>query len=133
MPTPHLGERQLTELDFIRLRKLNSQGTAPALARLLDDADVVPPQAIAADIVTMYARAVVFDAALQCRRILAVCYPHDADTAQGRVSVLSPMGMALLGLAVGDSASWRGPDGSEHQVRVEQLLFQPEAAGDYRT
>ena len=49
------------------------------------------------------------------------------------ISVLSPVGAALLGLRVGDTARWTGPGGQRGSARVSALLFQPEASGDYTT
>ncbi|MFO0653440.1 MAG: GreA/GreB family elongation factor [Polyangiales bacterium] len=58
-------------------------------------------------------------------------YPWDADELTGRLSVLSPLGSALLGLKVGDTIAWSLPDGTAVDVRVIALLYQPEAAGDH--
>ena len=52
---------------------------------------------------------------------------------QGFISVLSPLGASLLGLRVGDVAQWRTPRGEERMARVVEVLFQPEASGDYTT
>jgi regulator of nucleoside diphosphate kinase len=129
----HSGERTLTELDFVRLQRLSRAAASPRLARILGEAEVVPSDQVPPDVVTMYAKAIVRDLALRRRRILCVCYPQDADAASGRVSVHSPAGMALLGLPVGAVARWAGPGGEPTVVRIEGILFQPEAAGDYLT
>jgi regulator of nucleoside diphosphate kinase len=60
---------------------------------------------------------------------LTLCYPADAEPARGFVSVLSPVGMSVLGLRVGDVARWRLPGGWEGTARVEAIEFQPEANG----
>mgnify|MGYP000429170376 CR=1 FL=1 len=62
---------------------------------------------------------------------ITLCYPADAEPAAGFVSVLSPVGQALLGLQAGELARWTTPDGRMHAARIEALLFQPEASGDY--
>jgi regulator of nucleoside diphosphate kinase len=124
-------ERKLTELDFTRLRKFTAAGAKPQLHDLLDDAEVVPPTAIPTDVVTMYAKFVVRDLKRQRRQVLVICYPSDADPAKGCISVLSPAGMGLLGLAEGAIARWIGPGGEESVVQIEGVLFQPEASGDY--
>ena len=64
---------------------------------------------------------------------IALCYPDDAEPASGFVSVLSPMGLALLGLTLGQTAHWRSPTGAPMTAQVETILFQPEASGDYVT
>ena len=125
------GERTLTELDFARLGKLRD-GHAP-LAQLLDATDVIPSRDVPADIVTMYSQLELLD--LQTRRLqkLTLCYPRDAEPAAGFISVLSPVGLALLGLRVGSVARWRTPGGEENEAEVSAVLFQPEASGDYTT
>ena len=133
MHVSNLGERKLTELDFTRLNKFTAAGAMPQLADILDEADVVPAQAIPADVVTMYAQFVIRDPKLQRRQVLVICYPADAEPAKGYVSVLSPAGMGLLGLPVGALARWVGPGGEESVAQIERILFQPEATGDYVT
>lgn len=133
MQTSKTGERKLTELDHTRLSRLTAGGAMQPLADLLDEAHVVHGQAIPADVVTMHARFVIRDLKSQRRQILVICYPWNADAARGRVSVLSPAGMGLIGLPVGAIARWQGPDGRESVAQVEEILFQPEATGDYVT
>lgn len=133
MHASNFGERQLTELDFRRLRRFTAAGAMPQLAKLLDEADVVPPPAIPADMVTMYARFAIRDLKTQARHELVLCYPADAEPAMGRISVLSPAGIALIGLPAGALARWVGPGGEESVALVEEILFQPEASGDYVT
>lgn len=133
MPSPNPGERQLTELDFTRLQKFTAAGALPQLHDLLDEAEVVPAQAIPADVVTMYAKFVIRDLKLQRRQVLVLCYPSDAEAAQGFISVLSPAGMGLLGLPEGAIARWTGAGGEETVAQIESILFQPEATGDYVT
>lgn len=128
------GERVLTELDAARLRKLRPGGLPlPPLTHLLDEADVVAPQAIPADVVTMYAQFVIHDERTGQRQTLVLCYPADAEPAQGFISVLSPAGLGLIGLPVGAQARWAGPGGEETVARIEAIQFQPEATGDYLT
>ncbi|HEY0885033.1 MAG TPA: GreA/GreB family elongation factor [Ramlibacter sp.] len=127
------GLRQLTALDFARLRKVASSGSQPALDELLDEADVIDSRQVAPDIVTMYAQVEVEDLGARGRQTLVVCYPADAEPARGYISVLSPVGLALLGLPVGAVARWQAPGGGEQAAKVAAILFQPEASGDYVT
>lgn len=126
-------ERTLTELDHVRItRLLQRQSAAPApLGELLDLAEVVPSRAVDADVVTMYSQVQLREPSSGTLSTLTLCYPHDAEPAAGRVSVLSPVGRALLGLRVGDAAHWSTPDGGTHVVEIVALPFQPEASGDY--
>ena len=133
MQASNVGDRKLTELDFTRLMKFTAAGTMPQLVDVLDEADIVAPQAMPADVVTMYSRFVIRDLRLQRSQTLVVCYPADADASRGYVSVLSPAGMALVGQPTGAVVRWVGAGGRESVVQVERILFQPEATGDYVT
>lgn len=133
MPTPPPDERMLTELDFVRLRKLLAQRPLPQLAALLSDAEVVPARAIPADVITMNSAFMVTDPETQQSQRLVLCYPQGADPRAGRISVLSPAGLGLIGLAAGALGRWSGPDGTSTQARIDTVLFQPEATGDYVT
>ena len=62
---------------------------------------------------------------------VTLCDPDDAEPSQGFISVLSPLGASLLGLRAGDVARWRTPVGQERMARIVDVLFQPEASGDY--
>lgn len=127
------GDPTLTELDHVRLRALIRRlGAAPALHDLVDAADLVPSREVQPDIVTMYSQ-LTLDIADGGRRTLAVCWPGDAEPEAGFVSVLSPLGAALLGRRVGERVQWVTPDGRRHQAEIVALLFQPEASGDYTT
>lgn len=132
-------ERTLTQIDHRRLTRLMASVKADprflplqgAFDELLSCSDVVEPDRVPADVVTMYSRVLLADPAAGLPGKFTVCYPEDADPAQGFVSVLSPVGTALLGLRVGDVARWRGPNGLSQSARVTTMLFQPEASGDY--
>lgn len=121
------AERQLTELDHARLTSLYGR----PLPEELGAAHLVPSREIAPDIVTMYSQMDVLFLHSGQRHKLTLCYPRDAEPARGWVSVLSPIGEALLGLRVGDLAHWQLPHGEERCAEVVAILFQPEASGDY--
>ena len=137
MATVVAPERTLTPIDHIRLTRIlaaHPQGwTSAPLRELLAASDLVASPSIAGDIVTMYSQFMVVDEATGARTKLALCYPADADPAAGFISVLAPLGAALLGLRVGDVAHWAVPDGESHATRIVEMLFQPEASGDYLT
>ncbi|MDO5693383.1 MAG: nucleoside diphosphate kinase regulator [Pseudomonadota bacterium] len=131
--------RTITDLDHVRifnlLRRQAADGAVSAqaetLSEVIDAAEVVRPQEIGGDIVTMYSKLRVADPAGGDERSISLVYPPDANAAQGLISVLSPLGTALLGLRVGEVASWRGVDGKETALQVRAIEFQPEASGDY--
>ena len=57
-------------------------------------------------------------------------FPEQADVAQGRLSVVSPIGTAILGYSKGDTITWQTP-GGPRQIKITDIPYQPEAAGDY--
>ena len=128
-------ERTLTELDHVRLtRLLQRQAAHPApIGELLDLAHVVPSRAVEPDVVTMYSQVLVSDADTGEQHKLTVCYPDDAEPSQGFVSVLSPVGAALLGQRTGALVTSHTPAGHRRPLRIDAILFQPEATGDYVT
>ena len=128
--------RTVTELDHVRISNLLRRqpapgGAASATQVLLDNADLVPSQDIAPDVVTMYTRVRVADPQTGVQRELTVCYPPDADVGTGFVSVLSPVGAALLGVSAGSTTHWTTPDGHSDSAQVQEVLFQPEASGEF--
>ena len=65
------------------------------------------------------------------RRTVRVVYPREADSTRGHISVLAPIGSALLGLRVGQSIEWDLPKGRK-RVRVVEIRYQPESHGDHK-
>ncbi|CAM3863585.1 GreA/GreB family elongation factor [Polaromonas hydrogenivorans] len=127
------GERMLTELDFTRLSKLNGGQLPEALAMDLRSAELVQSRDIAPDVVTMYSQVEIIFSDSGLRQKVTVSYPCDAEPELGFISVLSPIGAALVGRRLGEVCSWRVPNGQERSAQVATILFQPEASGDYTT
>lgn len=99
-----------------------------ALREELDRADVVEPAAMPAHIVTMNSIVSFEDEAGGDKLTLTLVYPSAAGPA-GTVSILAPVGSALLGLSVGQQIDWPMPDGRKRRLRVLTIGYQPEAAG----
>ncbi|HEX8875842.1 MAG TPA: nucleoside diphosphate kinase regulator [Phycisphaerales bacterium] len=98
------------------------------LARELDQAVVVGPDEVPPDVVTMNSRARLRDG----RRTwtMTLVFPEDANPEEGAISVLAPLGAALLGCRVGQAVRFRVPGGTERECDILSVLYQPEAAGD---
>ena len=129
------GERTLTELDHARLARLGLRiGAMPGatqLDELLSGSDIIAPRAVPSDVVTMYTQVEIEDCHSRQRHKLVLCYPADAEPAAGFISVLSPVGLALIGMREGATVRWMTPSGEEGSALVVSILFQPEASGDY--
>lgn len=115
----------VTETDFARLRKIASHD---ALDHELGRAIVVSEEAVPGDVVTMNSRVLYVDETTGARRFVTIVFPDEADAGAGRISVLAPVGSALLGLSIGQAIEWSFPDGSTRRLRVEDVSFQPELA-----
>ncbi|MFZ3129369.1 MAG: GreA/GreB family elongation factor [Rhodoferax sp.] len=125
--------RLLTELDFIRLKKLTGGALPDELSDGQGLVDLLPSREIPPDVVTMNSRVEIVFTATGLRQQVTLCYPVDAEPGLGRVSALAPIGSALLGLRVGALAQWEMPAGDAQTAEVAAILFQPEAAGHYTT
>jgi regulator of nucleoside diphosphate kinase len=110
---------------------LSRHPAAVALAQELERAQVLPPEEIPEGIVTMHSRVDCEDELHDEKHSLTLVYPHEADFDKGRVSVLAPVGSALLGLSVGQTIDWTAPGGRKLRLRVTAVHYQPEAAGDF--
>ncbi|MGE5602684.1 MAG: nucleoside diphosphate kinase regulator [Nitrososphaerales archaeon] len=130
---------QITEFDLERLKKLLEEARyteyrgSEYLAKLqeeLDRAEIVTPQAVRQEVVTMNSTVVLLDLDSQREETYTLVFPENADIGQGKISVLAPIGTAMLGYEIGDVFEWDVPAG-KRRLRVEQIMYQPEAAGDY--
>ena len=109
---------------------LNLLRTYAPLRRELERAIVVSSAAMPADVATLDSRVLYMDETDGVRRTVSLVYPSQADAGQGKVSVLAPVGTALLGLSEGQSIEWDFPDGSRRRLKLEKVLHQPERLGN---
>ena len=98
-----------------------------ALERELARAEIVQPDELAPDVITMNSRAELLDVNSGERMEFTLVFPIDAAIEAGRISVLAPLGTAMLGQRTGDEFTWKVPDG-ERRLKVTAVHFQPEAA-----
>lgn len=128
-------ELSVTESDLSRLERLLevSKRTANvnALADELGRAATVSSQEVPPDVVTMNSTVQFRDDATGEDSVISLVYPQDADVGARKVSVLAPVGSALLGLSVGQVIEWPMPTGLTRRLRLVSVLYQPEAAGRY--
>ncbi|WP_017939722.1 nucleoside diphosphate kinase regulator [Zestomonas thermotolerans] len=125
----------VTRLDLQRLERLldslEEYGPgAEALERELARAHVVGLDEVPAGVVTMNSRVHCRDETTGKEYRLTLVYPEDAGP-EGTVSVLAPVGCALLGLSVGQQIDWPAPGGKTIKLTLLDVEYQPEAAGDY--
>lgn len=124
----------ITDLDYERLALLlqhTESSNAAVLEEELARATVVAQKEVPRDIVTMNSTVQFVDQESQRESEITLVYPKDADVTKGRVSILAPVGIALIGLRIGQSIQWPMPNGQKRSLKVTALRYQPEAAGDW--
>jgi regulator of nucleoside diphosphate kinase len=120
-------ERLRLLIGTARLRRRWEELHLIALAEELEEAEVVEPERVPPDVVTMRSRVRVLDMVSGEIATYTLSYPVEADFSAGRLSVLAPIGTALLGYREGDVVEWPVP-GGVRVLKIEKLLHQPEAA-----
>ncbi|KJK15175.1 nucleoside diphosphate kinase regulator [Pseudomonas sp. NPDC087612] len=129
----------VTRLDVQRLERLidsldektqDSPGVL-ALQDELDRADQVGHEEVPAGVVTMNSRVHCREEASGKDYHLTLVYPKDANADEGKISILAPIGSALLGLSVGEQIDWPAPGGKTLKLKLLEVEYQPEAAGDF--
>src|SRR5689334_11300162 len=113
------GERNGVDREY--LKKLEAE---------LDRAEVVDPKQIPADVITMRSKVRLKDLVSGESNTYSLVFPTEADSAEGKISVLAPIGTAMLGFRRGDTIEWQVPAGLR-KLKVEAVLYQPESAGDH--
>jgi len=109
-------------------------GPAPHLDDLnreLARAEIVGPGEVPTNVVTMNSKIVLRDLDTGEREVYSLVFPYSADIAEGRLSVLAPIGTAILGERVGEELRWRVPSGLR-RLRIEEVIYQPEREGATR-
>lgn len=130
----------ITELDRQRLEKLielaggrNGDDNHEYLRKLeheLDSAETVSPAEVPGDVITMRSKVRLRDLDTGDEMIYTLVFPSEAKFDEGKISVLAPVGTAMLGYRAGSRIEWQVPSGLR-RLKVEEVLYQPEAAGDY--
>ena len=96
----------------------------------LAHATVVLPEYAPGNIVTMNTRILLRFTESGAEKVCTLVFPGEADFEQGRISILSRLGAALIGRKVGETVRYEAPAGPQ-EVKVERILYQPEAEGDF--
>jgi len=125
----------ITETDLERIERLVSGSKRSTnidrLKSELERALVVPSGEIPSDVVTMNSRIIFRKLDSDDEMEITLVYPSDSDVNARKISILTPVGSALLGLRTGDIIDWPVPSGKICTYRVISVLYQPEADGRY--
>jgi regulator of nucleoside diphosphate kinase len=127
----------ITVDDHRRLKALLASQLTQALAgktylddlrRELEEAEIVEPECIPGDVVTMNSTVRLREIGYKNMETYTLVYPRDANIAAGQLSILAPIGTAILGYRTGDVVQWRVPHGSV-RIIIDEVVFQPEREG----
>ena len=127
----------ISSLDLQRIEELlevephRSNAGIASLRTELARANILDPAEMPADIVTMNSTATVENESTGEIRELTLVYPREADGAANRISVFAPVGIAMLGMRVGESIDWQVPGGRSLRLRVREISYQPESSGQF--
>lgn len=105
-------------------------GDLVGLASELTRAQIVEPSDIPSNVITMNSKVLLRDLDTSEDETYSLVFPGDADVASGAISVLAPIGTGILGYKEGDVVEWPVPAG-KRRIKIEKILYQPEAAGDF--
>lgn len=129
----------ITDLDAQRLRNLLEDAVACSesdrvnwltLEEEIEKARVVPSDQIPPNVVTMHSRVRIVDMRTGEQLVYQIVYPHEANYAQKKISILAPIGTALLGYSAGTEIDWKVPSGSR-RLRIEAVEQQPRASRNH--
>jgi regulator of nucleoside diphosphate kinase len=122
----------VTQEDAARLEALVAQHrsgrTTSDLEEEIARAKILSADRISPSVVTMNSRVKYRDKETGAVHEVTLVYPHEADFSRRKVSVLAPVGIALLGLSVGQTMHFQVPDGREKGIEILGVTYQPEAA-----
>ncbi len=130
-PTITISSGDFERLDnFLNSLPPNSFPEADMLREELERARILDPDKMPGDVVTMNSkvRFVVEPSGKQYE--LTLVYPKDIDGSPDQISILAPVGSALLGLSIGQEIEWPAAGGKKIRVRVVDILYQPERSGN---
>lgn len=131
--TIHITQADAAKLrDLIRDTHIPGQALNPHLAALnaeLDRAVIIDSREIPADVITMNSQAHLEDMETGEEMRFTLVFPESADSQQGKISILAPVGTAMLGYRAGDVFEMQTP-GGVRKLKIVRVLYQPEASGD---
>jgi regulator of nucleoside diphosphate kinase len=129
----------LTDKDYQQLYKMVEEQhhtsypyEVDALGKELKRARIMPFKEIPPDVITMNSIVQIKETQSAADMKIRIVYPNDANLRKKMVSVLAPVGTAIIGCQVGDEVEWKVLD-ETHSYKVEKIIYQPEAAGDFNS
>ena len=110
-------------------RDTSNHGYINRLEEELEFAEIVPSEQIPPDVVTMRSRVKLTDLDTKEKLVYSIVFPTEANSEDGKVSILAPIATAILGSRKGDTVELQAP-ARVRRLKIEDILYQPESAGD---
>ncbi len=129
----------LNKLDFLRIQKCIEDakqlksitaGEAESLMKELESAEIMEPEKIPSNVVTMNSEVKISFLNTNKQIQFKIVYPKEANVKEHKISIFSPIATALIGYKVGDEVELIVPAGLT-RIRIDEIIYQPEASGDY--
>ena len=127
----------LTEKDYIRIKSLfehfsNLDFDKENLEIELDRARILADNEVPKDLVTMNSTLKYKKLRTKEEKVITLVYPSQLSKIENGVSILSPLGTALIGLSAGQEINWAFPNGKTERIKIIEIIYQPEASGDWQ-
>ncbi len=117
-------------IDGVRENTAKPTANLDSLEKELDRAKVVESKEVPKDVITMNSAVRLQDLASGEELTYTLVFPIEADIGEGKISILAPIGTALIGYGVGNIIEWPVPSGTR-RLKIQEVLYQPEAAGHF--
>ena len=126
-----ISQQDLNRLETMLEHQIRLTPTMMQLEDELARAEVVEPQQVPPNVVSMNSKVLITMAPSKTATEISLVYPHDFKGEKGQVNVIAPIGAAILGLSEGQTIEWPQADGQMMTVHIDKILYQAEREGDY--
>lgn len=129
----------MSRVDYARIKKCINDARqlksisiteAEKLMEELNSATIVEPEDMPSDVVTMNSIIKMSFPNIDKHVQFQIVYPNQANVKENKISIFSPIATALIGYKIGDEIEWLVPGGLT-KIKIVEIIYQPEAAGDY--
>ncbi|MGH7490850.1 MAG: nucleoside diphosphate kinase regulator [bacterium] len=128
--TANDAKRLQTLLEVAKRSQYYGSNDLKKLGAELNRATIVASRDVPGDVITMNSKVRLLDLGTKEEMTYTLVFPDEAEVSEGKISVLAPIGTAMLGFRMGDTITWEVPAGVR-RIKVLALLYQPEASGDF--
>ncbi|MCB0472861.1 MAG: nucleoside diphosphate kinase regulator [Flavobacteriaceae bacterium] len=124
----------ITEKDYARIKSYIGSTINHDFEDLeleLDRASIISDNEVPNNLATMNSKIRYFDSKSNEESIVTIVYPKDSNPRENKISVFAPLGSALIGLKQNEEINWKFPNGETKNLKILEIIYQPESAGDW--